>query len=320
MNVSENALFSTSKLYTNSYLIWIFILCMILTIISSITNTIVFHILLKSKFLIDQIFRYYLFATILDLIITFMLFIRYSLALINWSRTDLFCKIFEYWLNIFYSFHPWISVITAVDRLLCLKYPTEFDFHKKFENQAKVIGLTFLLLVFINIPNYLYYEVSIEIICEIDTQSSYYYNNLSNLLFSNILPFLIAFIIMTVVLNDLRKKKLVPGPNNLINLKKEIRFFKILLTMNSVFLIGCLPISVTNFIKSIFDVNGIKYDYWSQVNDSAVFLIMFKTSSTIFIYFVDKSFKNELLLIIKFLKINRENFRLTRGNRRVAPL
>ena len=125
---------------------------------------------------------------------------------------------------------------------------------------------------------------------------------------------------MTVVLNDLRKKKLVPGPNNLINLKKEIRFFKILLTMNSVFLIGCLPISVTNFIKSIFDVNGIKYDYWSQVNDSAVFLIMFKTSSTIFIYFVDKSFKNELLLIIKFLKINRENFRLTRGNRRVAPL
>jgi hypothetical protein len=319
MNTTENPFLSLSKnSYFNIFGIWI-----VLTIVGLIGNTIVLHILLKPKFLIDQIFRYYIFTAILDNAIIIMMCLWYILILINWNKTILFCKIFKYWLYIFNNFHAWISVITSVDRLLCLKYPTKYIFNKAFKNQAKGIGTTFFLLVFINIPNYIYFGISNETKCEIEGNQYGFYNNLFNLLISNLLPVFIVIILMSVILNELRKKKNIPNKtdNNLINLKKEYRFFKILLTINSFFMIAYLPTSVINFIKSVFNMNDIKYHYWKQVNDSTDVLSMIQTSSNFFIYVTfDKSFQQKFLSTFGFFKINRQNLRQARRNRKVSPL
>ena len=128
---------------------------------------------------------------------------------------------------------------------------------------------------------------------------------------------------MSVILNELRKKKNIPNKtdNNLINLKKEYRFFKILLTINSFFMIAYLPTSVINFIKSVFNMNDIKYHYWKQVNDSTDVLSMIQTSSNFFIYVTfDKSFQQKFLSTFGFFKINRQNLRQARRNRKVSPL
>ena len=265
-----------------------------------IGNTLILFILARPEFRNVSMFRYSIVSAFNDMLVltTMWLYLPYVL---DFNTYSINCKLIQYFGYLFYQFCPWIIVVSAIDRLLSVKYPTRFHFRTKIKFQATVLTSIFITLVFIDIPFYMYFDIQgsgNETYCGTTDSNAQFYNDILSSLISTIIPF-VSMIFSTIVVGHhfLIKKK--QFKKNRKRWQNEVQFLNILLAMNGFFLICNLPFCIQQLTFDGLEFNNQSYFYQ--------YFVAYLTSNfgyaynafSFFLYFsCNKRFRNSFLVMI----------------------
>ena len=273
----------------------------VLTTVAIVGNSIVFYILTRPKFLKESIFRYFLCSETVASLKLALLWIYNSPIILNWKAPTLFCNLITYVLYTLYDLYPWISAINSIDRVFTLKYPSRFQFIKKFKYQALAVIVILLILMLINVPHYLFDGLSNTkfSLCAINDRNIGFYVYLSSLVASVLIPFFIMVFSTFFILHHLVTQK-QRVHDNIIDYRREKDFIKSVLSMDLWFLICYSPICIISLSQYtyLFDIYN-NADIWRFLFHLFVFLATIETSLNFFLYyFCNKIFKEYFLSMI----------------------
>ena len=267
-----------------------------LTIVGIIGNSIVFYILTRPKFRNIPIFRYLIVSMVNDTINLITMW-PFTLPIsFNMNTISINCKLIQYFGYLFYQFCPWIIVVSSLDRLASIKFPTKFQFRKKLKFQAGVLTIIFIFLVFINIPFYFYYDIiniSDETLCTTSDRYTQFYIDLANFLVSTIVPFFLMVLCTVIIAYHIIKNKNKLLQNNRSNFHKEMQFVKVMCAMNAFFLICSLPFCIQLLTNDILAINNIPNIYQSLIFNISDAIEYSQNAFGLFLYLsCNKVFRN----------------------------
>jgi hypothetical protein len=272
-----------------------------LTTIGLIGNTLVFYILTRPKFRKISIFRYLIVLTGFD---TFVL-----LTIWPYNLPDLFlmrnvalsCKLVQYMSYIAYQFCPWIIVISSIDRYMAVKYPSKYQFRNDLKYQASILSAVFIVLVFTDIPFYLYYDIfssANQTFCGTVDVFTGFYIDLANLLISTILPFSLMILTTCLIARELYTQRLKLEKNKK-RFNRELQFIKVMCAMDLFFLICNLPFCIQMIVYDVLAMHDIFYFFWTFIYDLTDFLIFIHCTCSFFLYFLfNRRFRYYFYLMI----------------------
>ena len=222
----------------------------ILTIVGFIGNSLTVFIMAKPKMRNISMFRYLIVSMVNDCwVLVTMWFCTFSEAFQNSSISCKWTNYIEY-LN--YNYSGWIVVVSLADRLITVKFPYKFMFRNQLKFQVFVLLVIYIILIFLNIPFYIYYDIddlSNQSICEINDPNTGFYVELSGALMGVIIPFILMLIISSLIGRFLTKKG--KSIHMKKSLKKEVRLIKMMISM-SIFFITCnLPFYIQQLIHDV---------------------------------------------------------------------
>jgi hypothetical protein len=101
----------------------------IFSVIGLIGNSLSVFIIIKKQFRRVSFFRYLAFSIIND---TIVLITMWLYTIPDYFQTSsIGCKLTQYFGFLFYQFCPWIEVVSSIDRVISVKYPTKYKFRTK---------------------------------------------------------------------------------------------------------------------------------------------------------------------------------------------
>ena len=272
-----------------------------LSTIGLIGNIMILLILTKRKFRNVSIFRYSIVSAVND---TLVLATMWPFCLPNGFHMNTYsinCKLIQYFGYLFYQFCPWIIVVSAIDRLLSVKYPTRFLFRTKIRFQATILSSIFITLVLIDIPFYMVYDIQVngnETYCGSSDIKSQFYIDISSSLISTIIPFASMIFSTTIIGHHflIKKKQLQQNRKRWHN---EVQLVKILLAMNCFFFICNLPFCIQQLTFDGLAINNQTYFYQLFVYNLTNNLIYVHNAFSFFLYLsCNKLFRNHFLVMI----------------------
>ena len=274
----------------------------ILTIVGLIGNSLIIYILIKPQFRNNTTFRYVFVSTLNDTLVLVTMWFYNSPNTFQLNSNSISCKFVQYFGYLFYQYCPWIIVLTSLDRLLAVKFPTRFKFRTQLKYQAIALFVIFVSLALINISFYYYYDIQIQsnqTICATSDIYTQFYIDLFSSLITTFIPLvLIVFCTSTIGCQLLSQKQLMLF--NRENYKKKTQFIKVMVAMDAFFLICNLPFCIQQIIYDIFVINGITYYYESIILTFTDFFIYFQNSCGFFVYLAaNKRFRKQFLFMIR---------------------
>ena len=260
-----------------------FITTIILTAVGFIGNTMTILFILRPEIRNISLFRYILVTMINDcLILVSMWFFMFpEIFMFNTES----CKLTTFWCILVFKFSGWIVVVSLVDRLLSVKFPTKFKFRNQLKYQALILVIILFLLGLLTIVNFTYYDMhgltnKNKTFCRIATPQIQFYLILFDSVIAIIIPF-ILMVIMSIIIGDylIKKRKSLKMTKEF---KKEIRLIKLMISMSSSFLLFNLPfyiLQLTNYVISINDPSFFGSNYIFNFIKSITFQINYTYSS-----------------------------------------
>ena len=271
----------------------------VLTTIGLIGNSLVLYIITRPQFLKVALFRYLIVATIFDTINFLFIWPSDLPEAFYMNKYAIICKLYQYLSYMAYQFSIWIIVLSSVDRYLAVKFPTKFKIRNKFKYQAIAMVTIFVILLLIDIPYLMYYDIygdSNETYCGYNPESISlgFYMDLLNSFISSIVPFIIIMLTTALIAHHLITKKLKLQQNRK-NFEKELQFVKIIGAMDLFYLACTIPFCV---LTVTYDALGI--NYFGRLEFNIVnFLTYVYSSCEFFIYFsCNKLFRTYFLSMI----------------------
>jgi hypothetical protein len=192
-------------------------------------------------------------------------------------------------------------MLSAIDRLISVKYPMRFSFIYEFKNQILGMIIVFIILVALNTPFYMYYDLysfSNKTVCMYsqDFLKSYsIYIDTWNALICSIIPFFVMTLSAFAIKNTLIEKKKKLLPNNKLKFLREKELVKVMCIVNAFHLFASLPLSI---LTIVYDILGMSY-FEEFSYDIVNIFIYFNCSFDIFILiFSNLVFRNFVLNLI----------------------
>ena len=294
MNETKNQIFFELNFYTT----------LVLTIICLIGNPLVIYIFSRPKFLKVSMFRYWIAIAIAD-----------TLNLLsNWpsvypdeflvNEHSISCKIFYYLYYALYQMTPWILVLSSVDRLLSVRYPTALKFRNSFKYQLLAITCIIAFISLANIPIYLYHDIKDVYGCVTTNDKLQIYLDLMNALVMTLIPFFAMVVTTGLIWHQLIDKKKKLKQENRKRYKKDVQLIKILCIMATYFLLSNLPYCIYMVVCDLLQINAFETLGLYIVNTLSYGF----SACDFFIYFIfNKLFRSYFLTMIKLKKKNRKN-------------
>jgi hypothetical protein len=277
------------------------IVSIILTAIGLIGNSMVFVILLRKEFRKESYFRYLLASTIVNTLNLVFLWIYILEDALTFDSHTILCKLYQYSSNLIYDFGIWLFMISAIDRLISVKFPMRFTFIYEFKNQILGMIIVFVILAALNTPFFMYNDMFIfnnKTLCMYsqDFLESYsIYIDTWNALICSIIPFFVMTFSAFAIKNTLIEKKKKLLPNNKQKFLREKELFKVMCIVNAFHLFASLPLSILTIVYDILGINYLEELSYDVVNT----FIYFNCSFDIFILtFCNLCFRNFIFNLI----------------------
>ena len=115
-----------------------------ITTIAIIGNSTVFLILVKTQFRKELLFRYLIISTVFDTLNALLIWPNTYRDVFLINEQNLNCIVFYFTSDSITSFTSGMNVLTSVDTLMLVKYPTNFQFRKIYKYQMLIL---FLIIV-----------------------------------------------------------------------------------------------------------------------------------------------------------------------------
>lgn len=240
------------------------------------------------------------------------------------SVSDFTCKFFSIALYLFPPLSAWIETAASLDRLAATKFTPLFSSIKRRRFQVLIVGLIFLILMGVNVPNMIYFQLIDKSntnktckVCGIQNNSPYnlYVLNLLDLFITILIPFILM--VMSSLKISLKvfqtKVKVVNIKNTKLNLNKEYQFAATIIGRNILFLLLNLPATVLLIVDIhcdlyTFNTKNIHYDLVYAV---ASFFSYFNYSNTFIIDIVcNRMFRKRFIQIFSKKTVVNESIKL----------
>ena len=276
----------------------------ILTVTGVLGNSMVLFVSTRPKFRNLSIFRYLTASMINDffIIITMWFYATPDFFLIN--SVTYSCKLAQYFGYLFYQYSPLIITIASIDRILSIKYPNKIKFCTELKYQILALLVALILLAPLDLLYYTFYEITYDgnnlTLCRISSEYMHVCIDLINMVLL-IIEFMIMIISTIIVSRHLVKKKTILGKN--VKFKKEKRCIKILIVMNSFYVICNLPYCLFRITQDIFLLNNIEFQFNYIILQGATFILIYiQNTFSFFLYFFCNNVFREYCLSILFSK------------------
>ena len=261
-------------------------------------NTLTCFILSRKEFRAITLFRYYFIITILQTFCIFLMWLPFIQIFVKLFKTSVrFCKLFGFMIYFNNALISCIFTINSIDRFFGIKYPHDFSFRKNFKFQIIIIFISSLLLGIFHLPFYEYYEIESygnESYCKTDSNPTVVLN-LINLFCAAVIPFLLMIVFSCLTGHRLIKSKMKLNQDY----KKDVRLFKIIVSMDSFFLLSTLPFSISVAIPNVESLYSLN-SFFIYMFDFFYFLKFFHHSCSFMIHFLcNRKFRQYCLKYVK---------------------
>ena len=265
----------------------------ILTILGLTGNLIVFFVYTSVQFRNVPMFRYYAISVIFETLELLLIWpFNYS-DFFQFNSNSISCKTVVYFAYLFGEYVSWIAVVIAIDRLMSVKDATKYKFRKKLSFQLLVLLTTFLISSIIYAPYFIFNDVIAysdnTTVCEVEDPVTSISIHVSDFFISTLIPFILMLILscMTGYYLINNKRRL-----NVKKLRKEIRLFKILISMNIFFFLCYFPWS--SYV--VYTLQNISPDYMSVVYNVTNFIIFLYCSCSFIVHLIcNRKFRSVIL-------------------------
>jgi hypothetical protein len=273
----------------------------IFSVFGLIGNSLSVFIIIKKQFRRVSFFRYLAFSIIND---TIVLITMWLYTIPDYFQTSsIGCKLTQYFGFLFYQFCPWIEVVSSIDRVISVKYPTKYKFRTKLKYQILISSILFAIMVFLNIPLYWYYDIEVQqdkTICTINNVQTQFYVDLASFLVTVIIPFIIM-ITCTSIIGHIMIKRKIGSLQNRSNIKKEIQLIKVMCALNVFFLLTNLPYCIQQLVFVSLSFQNIFIDYQSIILSlTSAFVYLQNSCSLILCIIFNKVFRKCFFSMISF--------------------
>ena len=257
-----------------------------LTVFGLTGNLIVFLVYIKKAFRDVPMFRYYAISAIFETLELLLIWPFNYPDYFQFNQNSISCKTVQYLAYLFTQYVSWIAVVIAFDRLISIKYSNKYQIRKKFSFQITVLSIFFLLSSFIYSPYFIFNDIikdSNTTFCGVEDTIISISMDVGDFLVSALIPFTIMMSLscMTGYYLINNKRRL-----NVKKLRKEIRLFKILISMNIFFFLCYFPWSAYVITNDAFTLENISPDYMSVVYNITNFIIFLYCSCSFIVHFI----------------------------------
>ena len=269
----------------------------ILTVLGLIGNLIVFLVYTSAKFRKVPMFRYYAVSVIFETLELLLIWIYNYPDFFQFHKNSISCQTIQYIAYLFGEFVSWIAVVITIDRLMSVKSATKFKFRKKLSVQFFSLLTIFLISSFIYSPFFIFNDVITHSdntsFCGVEDAVTSLSMHISDFFISTLIPFLLMIIFSCItgyyLINNKRRL-------NVKKLKKEIRLFKILISMNFFFFFCYFPWSAYVITNDIYTIQNISPNYMSIVYNVTNFIIFLYCSCSFVVHLIcNKKFRSVIL-------------------------
>ena len=232
---------------------------------------------------------YYLFLSdLFELLQIIVIYLQYTFDINLSTISDLSCRLWNYVFYTFATISPWLIVYISLDRCISIQRPAWRFTLRKRKNQF----IWFILVIIVNIIYYIpvgfYFKgfssnnTSHQIICDFANKDAVLLISYLDLAIRVILPFCLMFEFSLMLTNSLFKSRrrivenFLPDENQ--TFYKEIRLALSSITMNIIYMITQLPVSITVF-QSTSDLYYISTLYLFFIGYAINFYIVLATNS-----------------------------------------
>ena len=203
------------------------------------------------------------------------------------------CKSIIYLANVFYSAAAWFSLLCSLDRFLSVFFSANFGFRKKFKYQVLLIGIIGIIMIIINAPFYLYFDVigaPNDTVCGYVEDIPYigFTMDLHGALSAVFVPFFLMILSSALIGWRLIKKKSLQQANPK-KYKKDKRLIRILFSLDLFFLLCNLPSSILTIVADLYNINYFGTFLHKLVNNLTIVYNILK----FFVYFVSNNLFRE---------------------------
>jgi hypothetical protein len=223
----------------------------VVTTIAIIGNSAVVFILSKPIFQKEPLFRYLIFATVVDTVNIFQIWPNSFPEVFMINEIVLSCKLLYFLAGVVNTFSALNNVLVSIDTLVIVKYSRRFQFRKKYKNQMLIELIIFLVSCMISLP-FIFYMILKDGLCSGLTFDISFYINLYYSTVSIILPVIIIVLVSTITFIHLKKTQKRINPKKF---KKSKSLLKITLGLNSLFFISNFPPFVVGMIFNLSNNN-----------------------------------------------------------------
>ena len=256
----------------------------VVTTIGLVGNSLVLIILSNVKFRKISFFRYLIVMTVVDLFNLILCWPDYHRDFFKVNFSGVICKLYEYFAYVMYQLSPWIMVLSTLDRLIAVKFPTRFQFRNSIKFQIAAIGTLFLSLLLIDFPLLILEDVFLQFNqskCNIVGTQNGVVMVTVNIFFSTFIPFIIIITSTCIIVKQLINQR-KQWEQNKQDFSKEFKLAKTFIAIGSFYLVCYLP----------FNLGGLSYYlssnsqfYWTILTDALNSLNYVYSSCDFFVIF-----------------------------------
>ena len=228
------------------------------------------------------------------------------------------CVAILYTFRIAVQMFAWLNVMVALDRMMCVTFPTRFKFIYKRTFLFTTVLILFSLVLLANSANFFFKIITVnslannstQIFCTTKIQNLLLVRDIISQLMRSILPFLFELILNAILVHKLLQSRRRANLHS--SMKREHKFVFTIVILNFTFILTNLPLLI-----SIIYLNLLNYQFKSQTSSEAIFVAnffysmaaifsSFMPASTLFINIAfNKYFRKEFVTVFSCFKADR---------------
>jgi hypothetical protein len=271
----------------------------LLLFVGIVGNSLIVYIYKMKYFLKISTGFYYICLALVDTLGLLIITLSHILLILQ-SAMSFNCVFLWPISYVFSEYSSWLHVVISFDQLFFLNGIRYFA--RSFLFQILINTGLFVIIILINIPNFINYEVlstNESYYCDHDAYENRIIRNQIDLLISSILPFILTTATGIMILTKLVRSKKKVGTNNMSNFKKGLKLSLTVLGINFIYLLLNLPFCILIILNNIEEK---RFNYQISFETKVIhrlkltigdFLICVNSSCCIFIHLtLNKKFRD----------------------------
>lgn len=268
----------------------------------------------------------------ISLSIGFSLFFPLSLGRDITTYHEILCKSINYFRRYFIKLSSWFEVLISFDRIVSVKFNNKIALFKSRKNLWMMVGVLCIFLSIIFSADAIYFIASSQTSTSNSTaiQTTYsckstfvaaFISDTISTIFRTIIPFIIMLSTNIIILRDLfhSKSKLRKSSSNSSKSNRERQFTFTVLSLNVIFLITQIPLSIVQLSQNVFKyLPDASPQLLSDLNlySNIAFMIVYTFQSMQFVINIvfNRLFRNEVLIILNFSCVDSGKLKYTSNN------